>query len=590
MIRRFGIWGLVVAVVVLAVVGLYGWRRARGQTPLTITGPNILQNNDFSVAAKDNPSLPAGWTQAQGATGVQYSDWTFDGNGRSVQIQGTNNFLKSPYIAARPGAEYRVAFRAFGYQAVNKVRVLFYWRDADGLDRAIEPQAWQPVPAQNWNTVSAAARAPEYATQVAISIRPASDSVIFVDDLSMGQLGVRINPWPQGKRAALAFSFDYETAMGGLVHSRSVDDPNADTNPSLRAQRMRAGAAQALKLLTPFGIRATFYSNGYNFLTGNTERRQFMNNPVYAWANPANGWKSNIWAAQPWFSFDPYKTEAEAPEWYFGSQIALLQQAQQDIQSHTFAHFAGTYVTPDDWRADFTAWQQVAKERGVTPATSLAFPWSSSAGMPLASWQVLAQQGIRSVTRTTWNPGQRRSWLADREQYALRRVPGAPDITVIADTGDSLTPKTRDKVLQQMQTALLNEGAIDVWAHTEELTSPDQIAAWQAAIDPARRDFWIAPVPEIVQYAQDIRQVTVDVQSEQPNYTFTIRNTSPRDLKGVTLTLPFTPRASTLDGQPAPAQGDQLLIDLPRGATRTIVLTGSAGATSDVQPEAVWIA
>ncbi|HEX6289867.1 MAG TPA: hypothetical protein VFZ66_11780 [Herpetosiphonaceae bacterium] len=590
MIRRWGLWGMIGLVVVLvAGAGLYGLRRARSQTPLTITGPNILPNNDFSKDTDGN-GVPDGWTP--GAAGVKLVTTTVDGSGQSVQILGTNNYLQSPYIAARPGDEFRVAFRALSDSpSPTRVRVLFHWRDADGIDFEVTRGAWQDVPSLNWSVISAAATAPADAVQVAISIRPASDDRVYIDELSMGQLGVRVAPWPDGKRAALAFSFDYETAMGGLIHGRSVDDPNADSDPTERALRMREGAEQALALFEPGNIRATFYTNGYNFLTGNVERRQFMGNPIYTWASTEAGhnWRTDRWQSEPWFSVDPYKTEAEAPAWYFGSQIATLQQARQDIQSHTFSHFAGTYVTPDDWRADFAAWKQVAKERGVPPATSLAFPWSSSYGMRFDNWDVLAREGIRSVTRTVWNPGLRRSWLADRTHYALRRLPAHPDIAVISDV--YLTPGSRESVLQQMQAALLNEGAIDVWAHTEEVTSPAQIAAWQAAIDAARRDFWIAPVPEIVQYAQDIRRVAVDVQMEAPNYRLQVRNGSPNDLKGVALTLPFTPERIEVDGQAVEPSGTTLILDLAHGTTRTITLyrrAAQSGGRQAAAKEATW--
>lgn len=572
MIRRWGLWSLLALVLVVAAAGAYGLRRVRGQTPLSITGPNILQNNDFAQDT-DNDKMPDGWSSR--TTGVALGDVRVRAeDGPSMRIQGINNYLKSPYIAAQPGVEYRVAFRALSdseLRSATRVSVRFHWRNVEHVDIQTTISDAQDVPFQQWSVISAAATAPAGVTQVAISIHPASDDRIYVDDLSMGQLGVRVNPWPQGKRAALAFSFDYETAMGGLIHSRSVADPYAADEPVARALRMRAGLEQALKLFAPGQIRATFYTNGYNFLTGNTERRQFMGNPTYRWANsqPGHGWANDKWDTTPWFGPDPYTTEAEAPAWYFGSQIALLKQARQDIQSHTFAHFVGSYVTPDDWRADFAAWREVAREQGVAAATSLAFPWSSSAGMSFASWDVLEREGIRSITRTVWEPGQSRSWVADRQHYALRKLPGHA-IMVIGD--EYLTPERKATVLSRMRQALLNEGAIDVWAHTEEVTSAEQIAAWQAAIDAARRDFWIAPVPEIVQYAEDVQRVTVDVQAEQPRYRFVVRNRSPRALDGLTLTLPFVPQQALIDGTPATVSGTMLLLDLQPGQAREVTL------------------
>ena len=44
---------------------------------------------------------------------------------------------------------------------------------------------------------------------------------------------------------------------------------------------MRSGANFLRGLFSAYDTRATFYVNGYNFLTGNTERRQFVGNPTY---------------------------------------------------------------------------------------------------------------------------------------------------------------------------------------------------------------------------------------------------------------------------------------------------------------------
>jgi peptidoglycan/xylan/chitin deacetylase (PgdA/CDA1 family) len=577
-IRRWG-FGIIFIAVIVAVVGAgwYGVRRARSQTPLAITGPNILPNNDFSINEAAPDDMPDGWQR--GATGVQLGEYTFQPGGRSMQLLGIGNYLQTPWIAARPRAEYRLAFRALSDSASEtRVRVLFHWRDAEGIDFSVTRGEWQPVPSQNWNVITAAARAPDDSAQLSISIHPASDDRVYIDDLSLGQVGVRVEPWPDGKRAALAFSFDYETAMGGLIHSRSVDDPNADNDPVERGLRMREGADVALDLFAPHDLRATFYTNGYNFLFGNTERRAFMGDPVFAWANtePGHDWRSDQWTTRPWFSPDPHTTEDESPAWYFGSQVQRLIAAGQDIQSHTYSHFHGNFVTPDDWRADFAAWKDVAATHGIDGPSSLAFPWSSSAGMSHASWQVLAGEGIRSVTRTAWTERVRRSWVADRERWSLRSLPGHDSITVVADS--YLTPNRLDEVRRDIQMALLNEGAIDLWAHTEEVTSEAQIDAWQAVIDEAARDFWVAPVPEIVRYAQDIRRVVIDVESEQPQYRFRVRNAGSNDLRGVTLTLPFAPERVEIDGESITHDGTRLTLDLARGESRTITLHGDPDA------------
>ena len=567
---RYGRIAGLIAVIALG-TGLAGgirlWRQSNA-TPATLAGPNILPNNDFTLDA-DGDKLPDGWTTA-GVGGVELSDFTFAEHGRSVQISGINNHLRSPLIAVRPGERYRVAFRALADDpakpSATRVRVRFHWLDAEGAEFSNLGGPWHDVPHREWATVSSDAAAPAEATQLAISIHLASDDRVVINELQLGQIGVRIGAWPDGKQAALAFSFDYETAMGGLVHSRS-DDPNYAIDALERARRMRAGVDEILQLFAPAEIRGTWYVNGYNFLTGNREQRRFMGDPTYSWASTDAGWLTDKWVETPWFSPDPYGDEQSNPEWYFGSQIEVLKAARQDIQSHTFAHFAGGLVAPDDWDADFAAWRNLAEAQGVSPATSLAFPWSYTQGMRWDNWEVLEAQGIRSVTRTNWSQGRFR--IADREAYALRRLPGHESITVVAD--EYLTPASVENVLQRIEIARLNGGAIDVWAHSEEVTSPEQQTAWERVIA-AREPFWVAPIPEIVAWNEALRHVTVQLRTEAPRYVFEVGNGSEDALRGLTLILPFTPGRVLIDGREARAADGQLQLDLPGRATVEVSL------------------
>ena len=308
MIRRWGLVGLVALLLAGVGAGLYAIRLARGQTPLSITGPNILPNNDFTANVDAETDMPDGWTRA--ADGVRLTSavegadgrcFLFrEGDGCSVYIQGISNWIRSPLIDARAGATYRVAFRALADgESATRARVFFHWLDDEGVEFRVDKGEWHDVPAGTWSVVSSSVSAPSGAYRLAVSIHPGSDDPIVVTDLSVGQLGVRVAPWPEGKAAALAFSFDYETAMGGLVHGRSVDDPYADQDYLDRARRMREGAIRALELFAPHAIRASFYTNGYNFLLGNTEQRPFMGNPVYDWASIEHGWSSDAWKTEP---------------------------------------------------------------------------------------------------------------------------------------------------------------------------------------------------------------------------------------------------------------------------------------------------
>ncbi len=180
------------------------------------------------------------------------------------------------------------------------------------------------------------------------------------------------------------------------------------------------------------------------------------------------------------------------------------------------------------------------------------------------SWEVLRANGITSLTRTNWS--QPRFRIADRDTYALRRLPANQTMMVIGD--EYLTPGSVERVLERLEAARLNEGAIDIWAHTEEVTTPEQIAAWSRVIA-AREPFWVASVPDIVAWKQALDGVSIQLVEEQPHYRFRVFNAN-RDvpLRGLTLVLPFEPARVTVEGRDVAPAGDRLTIDM---GTRTSV-------------------
>ena len=549
-------------------------------------------------------ALPEGWSAR--ARGVQVGSFTISGTGRSFQLIGIANGLVAPPLVVHAGQSYCVAAQALADSPVSatRLRAAFEWRDAQGTTLATDRSDWQevrrwqgPDDRGGWSRLTAGFRAPDDATQLLISFHPASDDRVYLDDIHVRRTtddrrpmaddrrpsNVVIEPWPKGYQAALSFSFDWETAMGGLIHSRSrADDPNSGQNALDRAMRMRSGVTTTLELFQPYDIHATYYSNGYNFLLGNRERRQFMGNPTFAWATREHRWLDDRWASTPWFADDPYATVQREPDWYFGDLVPLLERAEQEIQSHTFSHLDGGLADAVTWQADLAAWKEVAAERGVAPATSLAFPWSSSAGMSYANWDALVAAGIRSVTRTNWSQDQYDLFGRDGTGFAAaprcQAVPGHERILACPDF--YLTVERAPLALKQIDAALAAQGAIDLWAHTEEVTSPEQIAAWQQVVGyaAAQRDagkLWIAPLAEIAAWQAAVAEVRIE-NEEWSNkdsvavFSFSIRGESQRDLSGVTLKLPFQPKKMMIDGKLFEANQAIVSIDIPAGKTMQV--------------------
>ena len=474
--------------------------------------------------------LPTGWSA--GAPGVRVGTFSIDG-GSSVHMMGIGTWLATPTQPIQPGTHLCIAARALADSSSStQVRTRWIWTTADGQS-VTHLGAWQPVrawagdaDAAPWSALSDTSVAPADAVSLSIRFEPSSDDRIYLDKIALRRSHVGtalpdahptansplvIRPWPAGYNAAVSFSYDFESAMGGLVHSRSVDDPNASQDPLLRAKRMREGLWNSLALYAPYGYRATYYVNGYNLLTGNPTRRRFMEDPTFTWATKANGWQSDTWNTQPWFAQDPYAADGQAPDWYFGDLLNPLRAAGHDVQSHTFSHFYGGYATTAEWQADLAAWNTLAAEQNLPPATSLAFPWSSSAGMSNANWDALEAAGITSLTRTAWNPRLPQYHIVTARDARCRELPGHERILVCPDY--YLTVARTPGALAMLPSLRANDGMIDYWAHTEEVTTPEQIAAWQSVVDACATagDIWVAPLAEI---ASRQRSIAALIQSK----------------------------------------------------------------------------
>jgi hypothetical protein len=564
-----------------------------------LAAPDFTRLESSPLSGAGVPPLPAGWSAP--ARGVQVGSFTVIGSGHSFQLIGIANALQMPPVDVRAGQSYCIALQAIADSPVSatKLRALFEWRDQQGTTVAADTSDWQAVrrwegsdDRGGWSQLMAGFRAPDGAVQLAISLHPASDDRVYLDDIHVRRTNdqrpttndqrtasaVVVGAWPNGYQGALSFSFDWETAMGGLIHSLS--DDVASDNPGDRGLRMREGITTTLDLFRPYGIRATYYANGYNFLLGNPERWRFMGDPTFAWAMPATnerkGWSTARWLTTPWFADDPYGTTQSDPGWYFGDLLVVLRREKQDIQTHTFSHFYGAYASADDWRADLLAWREVAGERGVPMARSLAFPWSSSAGMSYANWDVLEQAGITSVTRTNINLPQFQ--LADRANLRCRPVPGHERILACPDfyLHDQASAA---QALSLIDTAITAGGMIDLWAHTEEVVSPEQIALWGQVVGYAaqQRDagkLWIAPLAEIAEWQAASAELRIENEEWRnrddiatSTLSFTIHNGSQRNLSGVTLKLPFEPKKIMIDKSILNSQFSTLHLDIQAGQT-----------------------
>lgn len=474
-------------------------------------------------------TFPAGW-QA-GAPGVRRGEFSVAG-GASVHMLGIASSLQLVDMPVRAGQRYCVSLRALADSpSATAIRTRWIWRNAQGV--VAEHHAdWQGVRRWGgaddrapWSHYTQVDRAPETATTLDIHVEPASDDRLYLDQItvrtslvgaqlaSLPPTGIIVHPWPSPYTAAVSFSYDWETAMGGLVHSRSID-PLANLDPELRGMRMREGLTNTLELFAPYRYPATYFVNGYNFLRENRTQTRYMGNPTFGWASQANGWQSDTWVQLPWFARDPYGDTHTHPAWYFGDLIQPVRNAGHDIQSHTFSHLYGGLASPAEWRADIAAWNEIAATQGVAPAQALAFPWSSSAGMRYDTWQALEAAGYTAVTRTAWNPRLPQYHIVSADDATCRPVPGHERIMACPDY--YLTVERQAGALDMLEKIRGRDGMIDFWAHTEEVVTNEQLRTWQTVVGAVAEagDVWVASLRDITTRLQHINAVRWSVYAD----------------------------------------------------------------------------
>ncbi len=539
----------------LTIAGLAAWQLYhRPSLPPLYSRANLLVNPGFQQDA-DGDGRPDGWEVGPAA---ELSDWTIkpDPGGHSLRLTGSASYVRSTPVLAWSGKEYSLGLQALtDADSPSRLQAVFLWQDTRGEVIVRQNAPWQEVPARSWETLSFEAQAPAEATSLSVLLRPAGDEPVYLDDLCLTEDGVRLEPYPGGARAALAFTLDWETAMGGLVHSRS-DDSYDPTTAVQRGLAMRQGTENLLALLERYDVRATWYASGYSLLDGNPTGEAFSGDPTYSWASAANGWRNDRWTTTPWFADDPHGTVQSDPAWYFGDLVPRLLASNQDVQSHTFGHLDAGYASPEELGADLRQWNSSAARAGLTPARTLAFPWGASLGMADAGYSVLEELGYTAVTRTYHEPhGRSQYWILPPDDLLhMRTVPGHPALWAFPDYYFQGRPEDIAWAKEVIDRLLLEGGETSLWAHTEEIVSTEQQAAWDEilAYAASRRDqgLWIAPLTEIVGYRNALAQVEVRAEAKGQQLSITVVNHNDHPVSGLTLTLP-APAGQVLLGDAA---------------------------------------
>lgn len=545
------------------------------------------------------------WQLSYNASSKAYDGWYVSGSTTAAKPSGMNlngNATLEPYLAsAQGGKAYYLSF-AVNVQTAATLQVSWIW-----TDEAHEPTGdfEATYNLNNSQTITDNRAAPAGTNYLQLIFHQTGGQASYTN-FALLDNSVRIEPMPNYNVAALAFTFDWESAMGGLIHSQGGSGtflaPNTDKGESgslnitnqtekaafdyatKRGLRMRQGADNLVNIFNKYGGVGTFYSTGYNLIDGNTNHTNFVggSDPIYSWANSANGW-SDYWRTHGWYSFDPYTTDQDATgaAWYFGDETQKLLEENQDIQSHTFGHIDVHFATPQQFATDMQAWLTAAKQAGDPVIDSFAFPWKASNGPnPTPDYDFLAKNGFTSVTRLydyqqyvaengdtgvlkfidPKQPLQKQLqdqpaddnyyYYLDRVHYNDKVV--SPDLLALHDyelRQGQTSAATAENLIDQL---IIRRGYGSIWTHPEEVVDPDQVQQWRTVVAYASTQggngLWVDSVSNIIKMRLTTQHVRVEEQatSDPKHIILTIINNDTHDLVNATFTVPGTINSVTL--------------------------------------------
>jgi peptidoglycan/xylan/chitin deacetylase (PgdA/CDA1 family) len=523
---------------------------------LLAAGSGLLANPGFELGGSSG-SL-AGW-QPNGATSLVGEGHK---SAHSARLGPDQADLTTALIYVTGGKQHSVSWYAKG---TGTFAVDFLWENDQRQQVGADSAGYRGE--ANWAMNHLTFVAPIDATGLRVRFRLASGTV-SIDDVRLAQVGVRVEPLADYGKAALAFTFDWETAMGGAIHSKGAAEPDVPS-ATTEGLQMRQGAENLLNIFQRYNVRGTFYATGYNLLDGNPQHQTFAGDPTYAWANQKDGWASDFWTTHPWYGFDPFGTDQTDPAWYFGDLVDRMASAGQDIQSHTFGHLYVRGTTPEELKTDLAEWNRVAAEKHLFAARTFAFPWRSSNSVKLPQYQVLADDGIAALTR-----------LYEYEnEFELGSIPTTPALLTYPDRQFVSTVDGENLARQTIDEVMARRGFTSLWTHPEEVTTPGAVEMWRGVVEYAaakRVDGLVVDsLTNIVDHYLAARQVKVEFEQSGKDLSLTAKNTGETSIDGVTLTMPGLVKSASLrGGQSLEFRRDQVVLPtLQTGSGLEIVVT-----------------
>ena len=200
---------------------------------------------------------------------------------------------------------------------------------------------------------------------------------------------IDISPFPEGRRAGLVFSADFEMAWAWR-YAKSSPLP-----PEEMGLRERRNMPLILDIFDHYDVPATWATVGHLAL----ESCQRVNGKAHADLKRIPYFQNQVWrfSSGDWYDHDPCSSSTDSPAWYAPDLIeAILRSpARHAIGCHTFSHidFSDTRCPEEVALDEMTAWKAAFNRFGVSPR-AMVFPAGT-----YGHYDLLVKEGITCVRK-----------------------------------------------------------------------------------------------------------------------------------------------------------------------------------------------
>lgn len=335
---------------------------------------------------------------------------------------------------------------------------------------------------------------------------------------------MKLSPYPDGYKAAVTISFDYETdiisspmTITTKIKKTVLRFTNSlgITDRKISTENYRNGALLSFEYLKKYQLHATWFGIGHTLLKDNFGKNAYRINQILKYTTKETPYRNSYLT----FFNEPFSDYKKYPHYYLGDITRKFYNNGEDIQSHSFSHPFMALEPDDNIKLDIEDWQNSALILGVEKAKIFAFPFLSDCyyfypelnekncnrwdnkgkeeiiPIDIQKLKILYLNGIRLVTRSEY-------YSYEKPFKGIKKYLDS-DLYYVYSRGINLTKLTKESLTAYLNKIIENEWTVDFWCHNWDVAeNPEKFELFLSILDKYRNNIWIPTLKEFWEYQE----------------------------------------------------------------------------------------